>query len=52
MPHSATAVGAMHAYRQIVGSVEITVVGEVPSRTVQVIAEGTSQRLSNDAQRP
>lgn len=52
MPHSATAVGAMHAYRQIVGSVEITVVGEVPSKTVQVIAEGTSQRLSNDAQRP
>jgi sigma-E factor negative regulatory protein RseB len=49
MPQSATAVGAMHAYRQIVGSVEITVVGEVPSQTVQVIAEGTSQRLSKDA---
>ena len=49
MPQSATSVGAMHAYRQIAGQVEITVVGEVPSQTVQFIAEGTSRRLSKGA---
>lgn len=49
MPQSAHAVGAMHAYRQIVGKVEITVVGEVPSQTVRVIAEGTSQRMGSNA---
>lgn len=49
MPQSSHALGAMHAYRQIVGKVEITVVGEVPSQTVRVIAEGTSKRMGSSA---
>jgi sigma-E factor negative regulatory protein RseB len=45
MPSAQHALGATHAYRHITGSVEITVVGEVPLQTVRGIAEGTSRRL-------
>lgn len=47
MPGAQHALGATHAYRQITGSVEITVVGEVPLQTLRVIAEGTSRRLQD-----
>lgn len=37
--------GAVNAYRTVVGNHQVTVVGEVPSRTVRLIGESVSYRM-------
>lgn len=39
-PRPLNAMGAVNAYRRLVGSMQITVVGEVPRQTIKLIADG------------
>lgn len=39
-PRPLNAMGAVNAYRRLAGSMQITVVGEVPRQTIKLIADG------------
>lgn len=46
----ASQIGAVHAYRRVVGSLHVTVVGEAPSAAVRLVGDGAQPLLATPAE--